>query len=229
MLEEAPRCTHCFLVHHETTTGMLNPLAEVAALCRARGVSLIVDAMSSLGGAPLDVRVTPADYVISSANKCLQGMPGLAFAIADRGALARTAKVPRRGVYLDLHAQWQAQENEQQFSVHAAGAGAERAGRGAGGLFCGRPGGAPRALRGSARADGRGHGEHRLRAAGAAGVALGIVDGLSRAERGDVEFRGLARLALRARHHDSTRGKSRPRGPSASRRSATWRRPILIR
>lgn len=115
MLEEAPRCTHCFLVHHETTTGMLNPLAEVAALCRARGVSLIVDAMSSLGGVPLDVRVTPADFVISSANKCLQGMPGLAFAIADRGALARTAKVPRRGVYLDLHAQWQAQENEQQF------------------------------------------------------------------------------------------------------------------
>lgn len=115
MLESAPRCTHCFLVHHETTTGMLNPLTEVAALCRSRGVSLILDAMSSLGGVPLDVRVTTADFVISSANKCLQGMPGLAFAIADRGALARTAKVPRRGVYLDLHAQWQAQENEQQF------------------------------------------------------------------------------------------------------------------
>lgn len=115
MLEEEPRCTHCFLVHHETTTGMLNPLAEVSARCRERGVSLIVDAMSSLGGVPLDVRVTPADYVISSANKCLQGMPGLAFAIADRGALARTAKVPRRGVYLDLHAQWQSQENDQQF------------------------------------------------------------------------------------------------------------------
>lgn len=115
ILAEAPRCTHCFLVHHETTTGMLNPLAEVSALCRELGVSLIVDAMSSLGGVSFDVRVTPADYVISSANKCLQGMPGLAFVIADRGALARTAQLLRRGVYLDLHAQWQAQENERQF------------------------------------------------------------------------------------------------------------------
>ncbi len=114
-LAETPGCTHCFLVHHETTTGMLNPLAEVAALCRARGISLIVDAMSSLGGVPLDVRATPADYVISSANKCLQGMPGLAFVIADRTALARTAAVPRRCVYLDLHGQARAQDEEEQF------------------------------------------------------------------------------------------------------------------
>ena len=96
LLDEAPGCTHCFLVHHETTTGMLNPLAAVAELCRARGVSLMVDAMSSLGGVPFDVRATPADYVISSANKCLQGMPGLAFVIADRAALGRSAEVPRR-------------------------------------------------------------------------------------------------------------------------------------
>jgi 2-aminoethylphosphonate aminotransferase len=115
LLDEAPGCTHCFLVHHETTTGMLNPLAAVAELCRTRGVSLMVDAMSSLGGVPFDVRATPADYVISSANKCLQGMPGLAFVIADRAALGRSAEVPRRGVYLDLHAQWRAQEHEQQF------------------------------------------------------------------------------------------------------------------
>jgi 2-aminoethylphosphonate aminotransferase len=115
MLAEAPACTHCFLVHHETTTGMLNPLAEVSAICRDRGVSLIVDAMSSLGGVPLDVRATPMDYVISSANKCLQGMPGLAFVLVEKTALVRTAALPRRGVYLDLHAQWRAQENERQF------------------------------------------------------------------------------------------------------------------
>jgi Mg-chelatase subunit ChlD len=115
MLAEAPAYTHCFLVHHETTTGMLNPLAEVSAICRDRGVSLIVDAMSSLGGVPLDVRATPMDYVISSANKCLQGMPGLAFVLVEKTALVRTAALPRRGVYLDLHAQWRAQENERQF------------------------------------------------------------------------------------------------------------------
>jgi 2-aminoethylphosphonate aminotransferase len=115
LLAEAPACTHCFLVHHETTTGMLNPLAEVAALCRARGVSLIVDAMSSLGGVAFDVRATPVDYVISSANKCLQGMPGISFAIVNRAALAKSAGAPRRSVYLDLHAQWHAQEKEGQF------------------------------------------------------------------------------------------------------------------
>jgi 2-aminoethylphosphonate aminotransferase len=114
-MDETPRATHCFLVHHETTTGMLNPVEAVVAECRRRGVVAIVDAMSSLGGVPLDLRETPADFAISSANKCLQGLPGLSFVLATPSAIARTAALPRRSLYLNLHDGWRAQEETGQF------------------------------------------------------------------------------------------------------------------
>lgn len=114
-LDEAPTPTHCFFVHHETTTGMLNPLDAIVAACRRRGVVTIVDAMSSLGGVPLDLRATPADFVISSANKCLQGVPGLSFVLATPAALDRTAALPRRSFYLHLHDNWRAQTETGQF------------------------------------------------------------------------------------------------------------------
>ena len=114
-LGAAPAATHCFLVHHETTTGMLNPLEAVVAACRARGVVTIIDAMSSLGGVPLDLRATPADCVVSSANKCLQGLPGLSFAIVRRELLLQAAARPRRSLYLNLPGQWRTQEEQGQF------------------------------------------------------------------------------------------------------------------
>jgi 2-aminoethylphosphonate aminotransferase len=114
-LDQARPATHCFLVHHETTTGMLNPLEAIVAACRRRGVVTIVDAMSSLGGVPLDLRETPADFVISSANKCLQGLPGLSFVLASAPALERIAGVPRRSFYLHLLDNWRAQEETGQF------------------------------------------------------------------------------------------------------------------
>jgi 2-aminoethylphosphonate aminotransferase len=113
-LAETPAITHCFFVHHETTTGMLNPLDAIVTACQRRGVVTIVDAMSSLGGVPLDLQSTPADFVISSANKCLQGFPGLSFVLARRAALARLAALPRRSVYLHLHDNWRAQEETHQ-------------------------------------------------------------------------------------------------------------------
>ncbi len=109
-LAAAPVPTHCFLVHHETTTGMLNPLAEIAALCRARGITTIVDAISSLGGVALDLRTTPVDFLLGSSNKCFQGLPGASFVLAGAAALARTAALPRRNYYLNLHDNWRAQE-----------------------------------------------------------------------------------------------------------------------
>lgn len=114
-LEAEPRVTHCFVVHHETTTGMLNPLAEIVAECRARRVVTIVDAVSSLGGVPLDLRATPADCVIGSANKCLQGLPGVAFALVQRDLLARAEQWPRRSLSLHLPDLWRAQETTGQF------------------------------------------------------------------------------------------------------------------
>jgi 2-aminoethylphosphonate-pyruvate transaminase len=94
--------THAFWVHHETTTGLLNPLRAYGAVCRAQGVTTIVDGMSSFAGLPLALRDEPVDLLISSANKCLQGMPGVSFVLARRAALAASAGI-RRSVALDLH------------------------------------------------------------------------------------------------------------------------------
>ncbi|TNC56065.1 aminotransferase class V-fold PLP-dependent enzyme, partial [Klebsiella quasipneumoniae] len=76
------------MVHSETTTGMLNPIEEVAALAKEYGKRYIVDAMSSFGGIPLDIAALNIDYLISSANKCIQGVPGFAFVSARASALA---------------------------------------------------------------------------------------------------------------------------------------------
>ena len=108
------RPTHVAVVHLETTTGILNPLDQVAAAVRARGCDLIVDAMSSFGGVPLDVSTWEADYVISSPNKCLEGVPGFAFVIARQWAIEATAGWSR-SVSLDLSAQVRGLEANGQF------------------------------------------------------------------------------------------------------------------
>lgn len=111
MLVRHPEITHLAMVHCETTTGMLNPLDEVAALCQCRGIRLIVDAMSSFGGIPIDMRRLGIEFLISSANKCIQGVPGFGFVIARRAALTACAG-RARSVSLDLHAQWQTMEQQ---------------------------------------------------------------------------------------------------------------------
>ncbi|WP_421258414.1 2-aminoethylphosphonate--pyruvate transaminase [Aeromonas sp. 600886] len=111
MLARHPEITHLAMVHCETTTGMLNPLDEVAALCLRRGIRLIVDAMSSFGGIPIDMGRLGIEFLISSANKCIQGVPGFGFVIARRAALAACAG-RARSVSLDLHAQWQTMEQQ---------------------------------------------------------------------------------------------------------------------
>ncbi|MBO0397573.1 2-aminoethylphosphonate--pyruvate transaminase [Aeromonas veronii] len=111
MLARHPEITHLAMVHCETTTGMLNPLEEVAVLCQRRGIRLIVDAMSSFGGIPIDMGRLGIEFLISSANKCIQGVPGFGFVIARRAALAACAG-RARSVSLDLHAQWQTMEQQ---------------------------------------------------------------------------------------------------------------------
>ena len=94
--------THLAVVHHETTTGMLNPVPAIGARCRARGVSMIVDAMSSFAGIEIDVEAMGADYLISSSNKCVQGMAGLGFVVTRREVLDGLRSIPGRSLYLDL-------------------------------------------------------------------------------------------------------------------------------
>jgi 2-aminoethylphosphonate-pyruvate transaminase len=105
ILSQNPEITHAALVHCETGTGLLNPLAELAAAVKAKGKALIVDAMSTFGGIPFDAGALGADFLISSANKCIQGVPGFAFVIAKREALAR-CEGNARSLCLDLHDQW---------------------------------------------------------------------------------------------------------------------------
>ncbi|WP_230433192.1 2-aminoethylphosphonate--pyruvate transaminase [Plesiomonas shigelloides] len=114
-IEQLLRChneiTHVAMVHCETTTGMLNPLSEVAALCRQHKLTLIVDAMSSFGGISLDMAQLGIHFLISSANKCLQGVPGFGFVIAEREALQR-CRGQARSLALDLYAQWHTMETQ---------------------------------------------------------------------------------------------------------------------
>lgn len=104
-----PAVTDVLLVHLETTSGLLNPLAPVAAAVAAAGRRLLLDAMSSFGAVPVDLRAVPCSAVMASANKCLEGVPGLAFVVAEAGHLAAMAG-NSPGTSLDLHAQWQGLE-----------------------------------------------------------------------------------------------------------------------
>ncbi|MFE7181807.1 pyridoxal-phosphate-dependent aminotransferase family protein [Streptomyces erythrochromogenes] len=101
--------THVAVVHHETSTGMLNPLRELGALVARHGRSLIVDAISSLGAEDLDVVRDHVDWCVGTANKCLEGMPGISFVCAPRERLEGLADVAARTFYLDLSANYRAQ------------------------------------------------------------------------------------------------------------------------
>jgi 2-aminoethylphosphonate-pyruvate transaminase len=90
-------------VHHETSTGMLNPLGEVAALARAHGAATYVDAVSSLGGVPVDVEAHELTFCTSSANKAIGSIPGLSFVCGQREAFEALAPVRARSMYLDLY------------------------------------------------------------------------------------------------------------------------------
>lgn len=102
------------VVHCETTTGILNPVTAFGALARQYRCQFIVDAMSSFGAIPLDVADAHVDFLISSSNKCLQGVPGFAFVIARRAAL-NAIKHRARSVSLNLLDQYQVLEKTGQF------------------------------------------------------------------------------------------------------------------
>jgi len=97
------------VVHHETTTGLRNPVAEVGRVARAHGKLLVVDSVSGLAGDPLDFDEVGADLVVGTANKCIQGLPGMAFVLVRETAMARIATHPRRSLYLSLAVHQEAQ------------------------------------------------------------------------------------------------------------------------
>ncbi|SEA72911.1 2-aminoethylphosphonate-pyruvate transaminase [Desulfuromusa kysingii] len=108
-LEQDSAITHVAVVHCETTTGMLNPIYEIGAIVKEFKKTFIIDAMSSFGGIPIDMDEVQADFLISSANKCIQGVPGFGFILAKREAL-ETCRGRARSLSLDLYDQWQAMD-----------------------------------------------------------------------------------------------------------------------
>lgn len=99
-----PAISHVAVVYCETTTGILNPLAEVAEVVARHGRRLLIDAMSAFGALPLQLSEVPFDAVLASSNKCLEGVPGIGFVIARREALAAT-QGQAHSLSLDLFAQ----------------------------------------------------------------------------------------------------------------------------
>jgi 2-aminoethylphosphonate-pyruvate transaminase len=111
-LDKDDEISHVIVVHCETTTGMLNPLADIARIVTAHDKTFLVDAMSSFGGIPMDMAELGIDFLVSSANKCIQGVPGFGYVIARTAALEATAGFAR-SLSLDLYAQWRGHENGQ--------------------------------------------------------------------------------------------------------------------
>ncbi len=105
-LKNDPAITHVALVHCETTTGILNPIEEIIGLAKAYGKTVILDAMSSFGGIPMDVADLNVDFLVSSANKCIQGVPGFSFIIAKTKSLL-PCKGNAHSMSLDLFDPWQ--------------------------------------------------------------------------------------------------------------------------
>lgn len=107
-LASGPPVTHLALVHCETTSGVLNPLPAIAELAARSGLPLLVDAMSSFGALPIDVRTTPFTALAASSNKCLEGVPGVGFVLVRETVLeAAAGNAPALSLDLvDQHAAW---------------------------------------------------------------------------------------------------------------------------
>ncbi len=113
-LAQDPAISHVVAVHCETSSGILNPVAEIAEATRAAGRKLLIDSMSAFGALDLDPARTPFEAMVSSANKCIEGVPGFGFVLARREALA-AARGRAHSLSLDLHAQWEYMERTGQW------------------------------------------------------------------------------------------------------------------
>ena len=100
-----PAITHVVVVHCETSSGILNPVKEIADAVEACGRKLLVDSMSAFGAVPLDFNENPYVAMVSSANKCIEGVPGFGFIIARKDEL-EAAKGRSHSLSLDVYAQW---------------------------------------------------------------------------------------------------------------------------
>ncbi|MFI5142003.1 MAG: aminotransferase class V-fold PLP-dependent enzyme, partial [Bacteroidia bacterium] len=97
------------MVHHETSTGLLNPITEIGSLVKKHSKTFIVDAISSYAGIPIDIQKAQVDYLIATSNKCLQGIPGISFVLANIENLSKNGQ-NGKGFYFDLYGQYKSLE-----------------------------------------------------------------------------------------------------------------------
>jgi 2-aminoethylphosphonate-pyruvate transaminase len=109
-----PAVTGVAAVHCETTTGILNPAEEIGRVAKRHGKAYALDSMSAFGGVEFDLPASGADFLVSSSNKCVEGVPGLSFCLCRRDALLATEGWSRT-LSLDLLDQWRALEQTGQF------------------------------------------------------------------------------------------------------------------
>jgi len=98
--------THLAIVYHETTTGLLNPVPEMARFCHENGIVTIVDAVSAFAAIPIDMERDCIDFMASTSNKSIQGMAGVAFVFCRKSELEKTRDYPMRSFYLNLWDQY---------------------------------------------------------------------------------------------------------------------------
>ncbi len=106
--------THVFVVYCETTSGILNPIQDIAELVEKKNLSLFIDAMSAFGALPLSSKKIKFDAVAASSNKCLEGVPGVGFIIV-KNDIIKNAQGNCHSLSLDLHDQWQSMEKNKQW------------------------------------------------------------------------------------------------------------------
>lgn len=106
--------SHVAVIHHETTSGILNPLTEIGKLCKQHNLCYLVDAMSSYGAIPISMEDSHIDALVSSSNKNIQGMAGITFVIAKRDRLNELEKIEPRTFYLDLGDQYRSFQKTRQ-------------------------------------------------------------------------------------------------------------------
>ncbi|MBA4601840.1 2-aminoethylphosphonate aminotransferase [Thermoactinomyces mirandus] len=107
--------SHLAVVHHETTTGLLNDIRAIGELCKRYRIDMIVDAMSSFAAIPIDMEKINISFLASSSNKNLQGMAGVSFVIAEKNKLERLKHRKARNYYLNLYAQYRFFSMNRQF------------------------------------------------------------------------------------------------------------------
>jgi 2-aminoethylphosphonate-pyruvate transaminase len=114
ILENDKAITHVLVIHCETSSGILNPLEEIGAVVKSAGRKLLIDSMSAFGAVPVDPEKIDFEAMVSSANKCIEGVPGFGFVFAKLSEL-EAAKGNCHSLSLDVEAQWSAMEKSGQW------------------------------------------------------------------------------------------------------------------